>query len=82
LYVTVFIISQNTQMSNCAFQLLESYFLPVLTPVTLDRLMTFLVAFSTLVLNLPLKVFLVSHLSLAQACLQKYDHSVFGSHWR
>ena len=52
----------------------------------LDRLLTFLVAFSTLVLKLSISpsLSLHSHLSLPFLRLisWNYDHSLFGSHWR
>ena len=46
----------------------------------LDRLLTFL----TFVLkpSFSQSLSLHSHLSLAQANLLEFDHSVFGSHWR
>ena len=46
----------------------------------MDRLLTFLMAFSTLVLKPSFS--LHSHLSLAQTQLLESDHSVSGSHWR
>ena len=51
--------------------------------IILDRLLTFLTAFSTLVLKLSFSqcLSLHSHLSLPQADVE-FDHSVFGSHWR
>jgi len=50
----------------------------------LDRLFTFLMAFSTLVLkpSFSQSLSLHSHLSFAQAHLMELDHSMFGSHWR
>jgi len=50
----------------------------------LDRLLTFLMAFFTLVLkpSFPRNLSLHSHISLFQAHLLEFDHSVFGSHWR
>ena len=50
----------------------------------LDRLLTFLMAFSTLVSKLSFSesLSLHSHLSLPVADLMNYDHSLFGSHWR
>ena len=50
----------------------------------LDRLLTFLVSFSTLVLksSFPQKLSLHNRPSLAEAHLLEFDHSVFGSHWR
>jgi len=48
----------------------------------LDRLLTFLMAFPVLVLNLPFFISLHSHLFVAQANHPEFDHSVFGSHWR
>jgi len=49
----------------------------------LDRLSTFLMAFSTLVLKpyFSQSLSLHSHLSLAQAELLEFDHSVLGGHW-
>ena len=49
----------------------------------LDRLLTFFIAFSTLVLNF----FLKAHTFIAiypffRAHVLEFDHSVFGSHWR
>jgi len=50
----------------------------------LDRLLTFLVAFTTLVLKpfFSQSVSLHSHPSLPQADLMEFDHSLFDSHWR
>ena len=46
----------------------------------LDRLLTFLMALSTLVLQPPFsQAFSLRHLSLAQAYLLEFDHLVFGS---
>jgi len=51
--------------------------------LVLDRLLTFLTAFSPLILKPPFSqsIPLHSHLFLLQAHLLKFDHSVFGSHW-
>ena len=50
----------------------------------LVRLLIFLVSFSTLILkpSFPQSLSLQSDLSLPQADLLNYDHSLFGSHWR
>jgi len=48
-----------------------------------DRLLTFLVAFSTLVLrpSFSQSLSLQSHLSVAEAYLPEFDHSMSVSHW-
>jgi len=52
-------------------------------PLTPDRLLTFLVALSTLVLkpSFSQSISLQNPLCLAQTHLPEFDQSVFGSHW-
>ena len=52
--------------------------------LTLDRLLTFLVTFPTLILkpSFSQSLSLHSHLSFPQADLLEFDQSVFDSHWR
>jgi len=55
----------------------------LISAVILDQLLTFLMVLSTLILKPSLSQTLSLHspLSLAQAHLLKFDHSVFDSHW-